>query len=363
MMNGRKTDKPLRYGWTTGACACAAAKAAGAALFTGNFPDPMQILLPGGQRPEFALAVTEKGEGWARAGVIKDAGDDPDVTHGALVIARVSFGAVGSGVVFQAGEGVGRITLPGLTLPVGEAAINPVPRRMIETALHEIAASHGGGCDFIVEISVPDGEKIARKTLNARLGILGGISILGTTGIVTPYSCSAWIHSIHRGIDVARAAKLPHIAACVGATSEKAVKTLYDLPETGLVEMGNFVGGVLKYIRRNPVPKLIIAGGFGKMCKLAQGEMDLHSKRCRVDFEYLARLLESLGADELSIARARRANTALEVLQIAQENNLGLAGLVADHARDVCLNRLRGADMVLEIVISDREGAPIGRAV
>ncbi len=362
MMNGKKTEKPLRYGWTTGACATAAAKAAGAALFTGDFPDPVQIQLPRGQRPEFALEVTQKGAGWALAGVIKDAGDDPDVTHGALIISKVSFGAAGCGVVFKAGEGVGRITLPGLILPVGEAAINPVPRRMIETALHEIAASHGGLCDFEVEISVPDGEKIARKTLNARLGILGGISILGTTGIVTPYSCSAWIHSIHRGIDVARAAKLALVAACVGATSEKAVRQLYDLPEMALIEMGNFVGGVLQYVRRNPVPKLIIAGGFGKMCKLARGEMDLHSKRCRVDFEYLARLLQSLGADARSIARARRANTALEVLQIAQEGGFELAALVAAHARDVCLNKLRGADMALEIVISDREGTPIGHA-
>jgi cobalt-precorrin-5B (C1)-methyltransferase len=362
VMNSKGTDKPLRYGWTTGACATAAAKAACAALLGGDFPDPVQIRLPRGQTPEFALKVKEKGKGWARAGIVKDAGDDPDVTHGALIISRVSFGVAGSGVTFRAGEGVGHVTLPGLTLGVGEPAINPAPRRMMVAALHEVAAAHGAARDFVVEVSIPAGKKIARKTLNARLGILGGLSILGTTGIVTPYSCSAWIHSIHSGVDVARALKLPVLAACVGSTSEKAVKTLYDLPDTGLVEMGNFVGGVLKYVRQNPVPKLVVAGGFGKICKLAQGEMDLHSGRCRVDHEYLARLLEALGADAKSVARARAANTALEVLQIARKESLDLAAVVASHACDVCRNTLKGADMALEVVICDREGAVIGRA-
>ncbi|HHK73775.1 MAG TPA: cobalt-precorrin-5B (C(1))-methyltransferase [Rhizobiales bacterium] len=361
-MDGNETNKPLRYGWTTGACACAAAKAACTALLTGDFPDPVQIRLPRGQTPHFALEMREAGNGWARAGIIKDAGDDPDVTHGALIISRVSFAQSGAGVCFKAGEGVGHVSLPGLTLAVGEPAINPVPRRMIATALQEVAAQHGAACDFEVEISIPGGEKIARKTLNARLGILDGLSILGTTGIVTPYSCSAWIHSIHSGVDVARAAGLQVLAACVGSTSEKAVKTLYDLPDTGLVEMGNFVGGVLKYTRANPLPKLVIAGGFGKICKLAQGEMDLHSRRCRVDFEALARLLESLGADEHSVLRARRANTALEVLQIAQEGGFEIAALVAAEARKVCLGKLRGVDMALEVVVSDRSGAVIGRA-
>ena len=201
-------DRPLRYGWTTGACATAAAKAAYQALLTGEFPDPVEVTLPRGQHPAFALATTSLGDGAATAGVVKDAGDDPDVTHGALILATVRRAARGSGVSFRAGEGVGTVTRPGLPIPPGEPAINPVPRQMLREAIAEIAAAHGDAGDVEIEIAIPGGEALAAKTLNGRLGIVGGLSILGTTGIVVPYSCSAWIHSIHSGIDVARAAGL-----------------------------------------------------------------------------------------------------------------------------------------------------------
>ena len=209
--------RPLRYGWTTGTCATAATKAAATALLTGIFPDPVTIRLPKGDEPAFALAHELLSEGFAEAGIVKDAGDDPDVTHGALIIARVSRARPGSGVVFRAGEGVGTVTKPGLPIPPGEPAINPVPREMMRGVIADL----GGLPDIEIEIRVPGGEAIAAKTWNPRLGILGGISILGTTGIVVPYSCSAWIHSIHRGIDVARALGLTHIAGSVGDASEK----------------------------------------------------------------------------------------------------------------------------------------------
>ena len=357
-----QATRELRHGWTTGACAAAAAKAAYQALLMGAFPDPVQITLPRGQQPQFALALQERGEGFARAGIIKDAGDDPDVTHGALIVAAVSLGAPGSGVGFKAGDGVGTVTRAGLPLAVGEPAINPVPRKIIAAALAEIAAAQGAGCDVVVEISVPGGEKIARKTLNPRLGILGGISILGTTGIVTPYSCSAWIHSIHRGIDVARAAGAGHIAASVGSTSERMAQAHHDLPDWALIEMGDFVGGVLKYVRAHPVPRLTLAGGFAKMCKLAAGHMDLHSKRCRVDFEFLAEQVRQAGGSDALIARARRAHTALEVWQLAEAANIPLAGRIAELAREAALTKLRGADIAVEVLICDREGRLIGQA-
>ena len=200
-----KTKNELRRGWTTGTCATAATRAAIEALWTGSFPDPVCIKLPGGGRPQFALATCERGDGWACAGVVKDAGDDPDVTHGALVKARVSAGSAGSGVAFKAGSGVGVVTKPGLLLPPGEPAINPVPRQMMCDAIAEAVTLFERSGDIEVEISVENGEELARQTLNGRLGIVGGLSILGTTGIVIPYSCAAWIHTIHRGIDVARA--------------------------------------------------------------------------------------------------------------------------------------------------------------
>src|SRR5207253_9663832 len=174
--------------------------------------DPVEITLPRGERPAFALAVARNDKESATAGIIKDAGDDPDVTHGALVVATVRPGARGGGVVFRAGEGVGTVTRPGLPVPPGEPAINPAPRRMICAAMAEIAGQ-SEALDVEVEIAIPGGEALAARTLSARLGIIGGLSILGTTGIIIPYSCSAWIHSIHRGIDVARASGIAHIAA------------------------------------------------------------------------------------------------------------------------------------------------------
>ena len=353
---------PLRRGWTTGACATAATKAAYTALLTGDFPDPVTITLPKGQQPAFALAREELGPDWARAAIVKDAGDDPDVTHGALVVARVSLGTPGSGVAFRAGPGVGIVTKPGLPIAPGEPAINPVPREMMRQAVAEVGQAYGGKGDVAIEISVPGGEELARKTWNPRLGIVDGISILGTTGIVVPFSCSAWIHSIYRGIDVARALHYDHVAASVGSTSERMVQAHYHLPETALIDMGDFVGGMLKYLRRHPLPRVTIAGGFAKLSKLAQGQLDLHSSRSQVDKNFLADVLADLGASPEIQARTRAANTALEVLQIAQASELPVAERIATLARDVAILQLRGAETQIEIMISDRDGKLIARA-
>jgi cobalt-precorrin-5B (C1)-methyltransferase len=271
-MNARMARKPegeLRRGWTTGACATAATRAAYTALLTGAFPDPVTITLPKGHTPAFALAYEGRGDGWASAGIVKDAGDDPDVTHGALVIATLRPGAPGSGVVFKAGPGVGTVTKAGLPIPPGEPAINPVPRQLMRDTVAEVAAQHAAPGDVEIEVSVQNGAALAQHTWNPRLGILGGLSILGTTGIVHPFSCAAWIHSIHRGIDVARAEGQDHVAGCTGSTSEKLVAELYHLPEGAFLDMGDFAGGLLKYLRRHPLPRLTIAGGFAKMTKLA----------------------------------------------------------------------------------------------
>jgi len=355
-------ERPLRRGWTTGACAAAAAKAAYAALLTGEFPDPVEVALPRGERPSFALALTRQEEGAATAGIVKDAGDDPDVTHGAVVIATVRPAAAGNGVTFRAGEGVGTVTRPGLPVPPGEPAINPAPRQMIRDAIAEVAAVAGGQGDVEVEIAIPGGEALAAKTLNGRLGIIGGLSILGTTGIVVPYSCSAWIHSIHRGIDVARAIGLTHIAGATGATSEAAVQKLHDLPETALIDMGDFVGGMLKYVRAHPVPRVTIAGGVAKMTKLAQGLLDLHSKRGAVDLAALATLAESAGASDALRARILAANTAAEAFAHAQAEGIALGDAVARAAQQAAIRVVAGSDIAIEIVLFDRGGGLAGHA-
>ena len=355
----RVPEGPLRRGWTTGACATAATAAAYTALLTGRFPDPVTIRLPKGQTPSFPLAKSDLGEDEALAGVVKDAGDDPDVTHQALVQARVRPGAPESGVTFAAGEGVGTVTRPGLQLAVGEPAINPVPRRMMIEAVQEIAEQHSAPPDLAIEVSIPGGAALAKKTLNGRLGIEGGLSVLGTTGIVIPYSCSSWIHSIHRGIDVARAAGLAHLAAATGSASEAAVQKLYGLPEAALLDMGDFVGGTLKYLREHPVERLTLAGGFGKLCKLAQGAMDLHSGRSRVDVAALAEHLEALGADDTVIAKARQAETAAQVLELAA--GLPLAERIAEQARDVAAAQLDGS-ITVEVIVFGRKGEILGHS-
>ena len=355
-------DPPLRRGWTTGTCATAAAKAAYAGLLTGTFPDPVEVTLPNGEHPSFALAVTRMDADFATAGVVKDAGDDPDVTHGALILATVRRCKPGTGVTFRAGEGVGTVTRAGLPVPPGEPAINPVPRRMIGTAIAEVAAATQASGDVEVEIAVPGGEALAAKTLNARLGIVGGISILGTTGIVVPYSCSAWIHSIHSGIDVARAGGFTHIAGSTGANSEAAVQKLHHLPETALIEMGDFVGGMLKYLRRHPVARVTLAGGVAKMTKLAQGMLDLHSKRGTVDLAALAALAEAAGGSAALGARIAASNTAAEAFAHAAAEGVALGDMVAQAAQATALDPVAGSGVAIEIVVFDRDGILVGHA-
>ncbi len=335
----------LRRGWTTGACAAAAAKSACAALLGKGFTNPVAITLPRGQVPSFSLEASEQGEGWARACIIKDAGDDPDVTHGALICAKVSHGQ--NGLRFLAGEGVGTITKPGLPIAVGEPAINPVPRLMIDAAITDVLEGHSP--DFDIEISVKNGAELAKKTWNPRLGIIGGLSILGTTGIVRPFSCSAWIASIHRGVDVARALGRNHLIAATGATSEATARHLYGLPEADCLDMGDFAGGTLKYLRRHPVERLTIAGGIGKITKLAQGAMDLHSKRSQVDFAALA--------DMTGHPEAAQANTALEAFQIA---GTPMIEAIAQQAKAVAEKTVRGA-VKIEVIVIDRAGAVLAQ--
>jgi cobalt-precorrin-5B (C1)-methyltransferase len=359
-MSEAQPETPLRRGWTTGACASAAARAAFEALLTGVFLDPVPVALPKGLRPEFALAtqslVQELSGDFASAGVVKDAGDDPDVTHGALIVATVRFAPRGTGLSFAAGEGVGTVTRPGLPLGPGEPAINPAPRASIRANLEEVARRVGVGVDLNVEISIPGGEKIAERTANGRLGIVGGLSILGTTGVVVPYSCAAWIHSIHRGVDVARASGCPHIGASTGETSEATVRALHRLPDHALIEMGDFAGGLLKYLRVRPVARVTIAGGPAKMTKLAEGKLDLHSKRGAVDLDGLAARVAEAGAPPPLAEAIAGANSALHAFELADSAGFNLPALIADGAWRTAARVLAGTAMELEIVVVGRDG-------
>lgn len=343
------TPKELRRGWTTGACATAATKAALTRLWGGEFVGDVTITLPKGETPVFALALAEAGAGWVRVGITKDAGDDPDVTHGALIVVTVR--ASSGGVQFYAGAGVGMVTKAGLPIGVGEPAINPVPRQMMTAEVVALAAQFGKTPDIEIEVSIPGGAQIALKTWNPRLGIEGGLSILGTTGVVRPFSCAAWIASIHRGIDVARANGMTHVAGCTGATSEATVQRLYGLPDHAMLDMGDFAGGMLKYLAKHPVARVTVGGGIGKITKLAQGAVDLHSGRSQVDFAGLAQMA---GMPELA-----EANTALEAYQIA-------GGPLADKVAKAALAQLHArfgdAGITYDVIIIDRAGEIIAQA-
>ncbi len=340
----------LRRGWTTGACAAGALKAALMRLWGGAFPATVTLVLPRGEVPAFAVIAVGAGSDWAEAGIVKDAGDDPDVTHGATIRVHVTPGP-GPGLRFRAGEGVGTVTRPGLPVAVGEPAINPVPRAMMDEVAAAMAAEFGRVPDLDVTVSVPGGAAIAERTWNPRLGIVGGLSILGTTGVVRPFSCAAWIASIHRGIDVARASGVAHVAGCTGATSERIVQALHGLPDHAMLDMGDFFGGLVKYLARHPVPRLTIGGGIGKMVKLAQGAVDLHSGRSQVDFE---RLAEMCGDPRLAAAA-----TALEALEFG---GTAMASAVATTALERIGEALKGAPVVVDVVVIDRGGRIVARA-
>lgn len=317
----------------------------------GVVPKSVGIILPKGETPEFAIAQSDLGDGWAEAAVTKDAGDDPDVTHGALIKVRVSSG---KGIEFAAGDGVGTVTKAGLPIEIGEPAINPVPRQMMRGIVEELAKELGQPADVKITISIPGGVEIAKKTWNGRLGIVGGLSILGTTGIVRPFSCAAWIASIHRGIDVARADGLTHVAGCTGATSEKIVQDIYDLPVHAMLDMGDFYGGLMKYLLRHPIDRITIGGGIGKIAKLAQGARDLHSGRSQVDFNKLNEVSLAAGLCDVSDA-----NTAFEALERAGP---ALGQAIAQGALLQIRDMIGAVPISADVVVIDRAGSIVGRA-
>ncbi len=322
---------PLKTGLTTGACATACSVACGHALLGHKLLDKVSIVLPKGTEVELNIVALENSESSCKASTIKDAGDDPDVTHGAVIFVELRL-TKQSGVCFKAAVGVGTVTKLGLALAVGEPAINKVPRRMITEHLQRLAIYYNYEGGFQVSIGVCNGEAIAKKTMNPKLGILGGLSILGTTGIVRPYSCSAWIASIYQGIDVANASGIIHIAATTGNSSEKAIRKHYTLEDSALIEMGDFAGVVLKYLKKVPVAKLSICGGLGKISKLANQHMDLNSRSSSISFQHLAETAKELGASDDLLNTILHANTSIEVLNECQQQGIDIAAALCQKA-------------------------------
>jgi cobalt-precorrin-5B (C1)-methyltransferase len=358
----------LRSGFTTGACAAAATRGALLALVYQRAFTEATIRLPQGRLVTFPLHTCTFNASEGRSSVIKDAGDDPDVTDKAEICALVTWNSE-AGVTFRRGRGVGLVTKPGLPVPPGEPAINPAPRAMIlatvQEALQEAAliphpsplTPHQG---VIVEISVPNGEELAKKTFNPRLGIIGGISILGTSGIVVPYSNAAWVASVVQAIDVAAAQGCKHLVLTVGGRSERAAQKLFSLPEVAFIQIGPFFGDALRQCRKNGVEKISLAAMIGKLAKFAAQNESVHSTVSSQDFAFLARLAKEAGADADLIAQIAAANTAQEVAELLSQPLPGFFALLCEHAWRFGQS-LAANSCVLEILLTGVHGEILAR--
>jgi cobalt-precorrin-5B (C1)-methyltransferase len=350
----------MRTGFTTGACAAAAAKAAARCLVSGTLLREIETTLPNGQKVTFPLKRCEMAGGRARCSVIKDAGDDPDCTHGAELVADVEL-ATDPGITIRGGPGVATVTKPGLGLDVGAPAVNPVPRRNItEMVEEEIRGSAWRGA--LVTVSVPGGEEMATHTTNARLGLLGGISILGTSGIVKPYSTAAFKASVVQAIDVAAARGQDELVFTTGGKSEAyAMALLPDLKsEEAFIQVGDFIGVGVKHAARRKIRLVHIVGMMGKLSKMADGKMMTHAAGSEVNMKLLADLAEELGASRELREQILAANTARHVLELSAA--AGLAGITSLVCKRVAEHTARhaGGGLEIQVRLVDFNGALLG---
>ncbi len=347
---------PLRSGWTTGTCSAAAAKAATTALRDQSAPTTVEVVLPDDRRVSFPVERCDVSPDRAEAVVVKDAGDDPDVTHGAHLTATVRWAEL-PGLQLEGGTGIGVVTKPGLGLEVGGPAINPVPRQMIRDNVGAVVDLGQRGVQ--VTISVPDGERRARKTTNARLGILGGISILGTTGVVRPFSTESWRASVVQAVSVMAAQGEPTLVLATGGRTEKAaIRMLPDVPDVCFVEVGDFTGAALREAVDKGLTDVVFVGMAGKLTKLASGVLMTHYTRSKVDPAVLVDVTRSVTDDAALLEGVGAANTARHAYEQWEA-----AGVLRPAGDELCrrvaevLHRFSG--LTARVALID----PAGRAV
>ena len=359
----------MRTGYTTGACAAAAAKAATLALLSGESVREVTIRLPIGEDATFQIHRCEIDKNasapTATCSVIKDGGDDPDVTSGAEICARVWKASNSDDIILLGGEGVGTVTKPGTGIPVGDPSITRVPRRMITQSVQNAAKSMAGSDSFFVEISVPGGQEIAKKTDNPRLGIVNGISILGTTGVVQPFSTAAWRASVNVSIDVAAANSLQHMVITTGTQSENFAKRWLGLEDMAYVNVGIFTGAALKRCVQRGIPRATLVGMVGKFSKIAMGYFVTHVAGNKVDPVFLASLAAECGASEEVQAEMRSAASGRHFQEIALEHDvMPVFDLMCERVCDAAQVYLgdRADDLVVDAICFDFEGGILGKA-
>jgi cobalt-precorrin-5B (C1)-methyltransferase len=341
----------LRSGFTTGTCAAAAAKAA-ALLLLGRLNQPeVEVELPDGERVSFPIVLKERTGDEARAGVRKDAGDDPDVTHGVMVIASVAF-KEGTGILYKAGEGIGTVTKAGLSVAPGGPAINPVPREMITRAVSEVTDQ-----GLTITLSIPGGQELAAKTFNPRLGIVGGLSILGTTGRVRPFSCPALRESLRCSLSVAWAAGIKAPVFVPGHIGERAARNLFSLRPEQVIEVSNEWGFMLDCLAEMNWEKLLVLGHPGKLAKLADGHWDTHSSRSQSPLPYL---------DQMSRQVLQKSLPDFPTVEglfasLGAEDQKALGDCLAGTVQEAVLDRLKGT-LPVAVVLVDLKGHCLGQA-
>jgi cobalt-precorrin-5B (C1)-methyltransferase len=360
-LRGKK--RGMRTGYTTGACATAATRAALLTLLDGQVPASVTITLPIGEKVTFIVHRSEcHADGSITASVIKDAGDDPDVTHGAELCSTVSWRETAD-IEIEGGVGVGRVTKPGLGLEIGASAINAVPRAMIVQTIQEVLTERGETHGVSVVISVPDGLERSQKTLNARLGIIGGLSILGTTGIVRPYSTAAYKASISKAVDVAIACGCQqHIVLTTGSRSEKFARRYVSLPDEAYIQMGEFTGHALRDCAAKAVPQVTLVGMIGKLSKIGDGRMQTHVAGAEVNLQKLAEVARSCGATEDVVEQVHQANTARHFQELMLAHDLPIVfDVICERARKAAQTYIHGK-VTVDVIMCDFDGTLLGYA-
>ena len=364
-----RNRRGMRTGYTTGSCAAAAAKAATQALLTGNPVREVTIRLPIGEEATFPVHRCEwTGDGsHVLCSIIKDGGDDPDATHGAEICVTVRRDPGETGLAIKGGTGVGTVTRPGTGIDLGEPAVTRVPRRMMAESVSEAAVAAGldGNSGFIARVSVTEGERIAEKTTNARLGVLGGISILGSTGVVQPFSTAAWRASVHLAVDVAAANGLSHVVLSTGTRSEEYSRRFFDLPDMAYIEAGIFSGPSLKRCVMRKIERATHVGMIGKFSKMAMGHFVTHVAGNRVDTDFLSLLAAQCGATPEVQEEIRAASSARHFQEIAQDN--GLMQVIPQICQMVCDESQKllsedAASITIDSMCFDFDGALLGWA-
>lgn len=361
MAEQQESKEKLRTGFTTGTASAASSKAAILAIINQKKIESVEVTLPKGNSIPIKIHSCEFSDSRAKCSVIKDAGDDPDVTHGAEIVVELSLIPNVNQIEIDGGEGVGVVTKPGLGLEINKAAINPTPKKMIIDNVNEVAKDVLVKNGIKIIIYVPKGKELALKTDNPRLGIVGGISILGTSGIVIPYSTASFAAAVRQNLDVSLAMGNDIVVLSTGGRSEEFARKIVDLPEHSFVQMGDFAGYTIQQCAKKKIKKAYVVGFIGKLAKMAAGVKQTHVKGSKVDMNLLAEIAEKCNADSQTIEQIRKANTARHVQDIVMEHKVEgffdkVCGLVYKHMRNHSEEKVP-----IDVILFDFDGKILGR--